>query len=327
LQKSCKSLLRLAALALIVILCLPVLALAKAKQPELPPAPVKVTLLATARVNGHIIDWDYKFPRVAEFGLVRVPSLVREQRQSNPYTILVDGGNMLSGSALTDYFATTPSKLPNPMFAMYNYLGYDAVVLGTGELAYGPAYLTKTLPLARFPLLSANAQTSDKALAAIKPYIIKEINVGKDKKKEIIRIGIIGASSISPDATAGYAGLKFTDPEPAIDAVTQKIGNKVDAIIVVKNDGLQVNGIDAATHAKFSVTAATPGKFGSSLSKTDLTFEKIGKKWFLTHTDTANNYMTVTKTDKNMSDAAWPYHDATLQHLEATKKLTENTKS
>ncbi|MCP6429122.1 hypothetical protein NL523_27790, partial [Klebsiella pneumoniae] len=91
-----------------------------------------------------------------------------------------------------------------------------------------------------------------------------------------------------------------------------------DAIIVVKNDGLQINGIDAATHAKFSVAAATPGKFGSSLSKTDLTFEKIGKKWFLTHTDTASNYMTVTKTDKNMSDAAWPYHDATLQHLEAT---------
>ncbi|MBP2638998.1 MAG: hypothetical protein H6Q72_4905, partial [Firmicutes bacterium] len=30
--------------------------------------------------------------------------------------------------------------------------------------------------------------------------------------------------------------------------------------------------------------------------------------------------------DKTMSDAAWPYHDATLQHLEATKKLTENAK-
>lgn len=324
-QKSCKSLLRLAALALTVIWCLPALALAAAKQPELPPAPVKVTLLATARINGHIIDWDYKFPRAAEFGLVKISSMVKEQRQSNPYTILVDGGNMLSGSYLTDYFATTPSKLPNPMFSMYNYLGYDAVVLGTGELAYGPAYLAKTLPVAKFSLLSANARTSDKALSALKPYTIKEINVGTGKKKDLIRIGIIGASSVSPDAAVN-TGITFTDPTAAIDAVTQKIGNKVDAIVIIKNDGLQVSGIDPATRGKIEIAAATPGKFGSSLSKTDLTFEKIGKKWFVTHADTTALYSVTAKADKNMSDAAWPYHDATLQHLQDTKKSAAKTK-
>ena len=325
-QKSCKSLLRLVALALIVIWCLPALALAKTKQPELPPAPVKVTLMATARVNGHIIDWDYKFPRTAEFGLVKVASLIKEQRQSNPYTILVDGGNMLSGSAMTDYFATTPSKLPNPMFAMYNNLGYDAVVLGQGELAYGSAYLAKTLPLAHFPLLSANARISSKPLSAIKPYIIKELNVGKDKKKEIIRIGIIGASTVQPD-TPESTDLKFTDQQAAIEAITKKIGNKVDAIIIIKNEGLEVNGIAAATHGKFGITAATPGKFGSSISKTDLTFEKIGKNWFLAHADTTSIYAVTAPADKIMSDTAWPYHDATLQHLEAIKQPIEKPKS
>ena len=323
-QKSCKSLLRLVALALIVIWCLPALALAKTKQPELPQPPVKITLLATARMNGHIIDWNYKLPRTGDFGLVKVSTLIKEQRQSNPYTILVDGGNMLSGSPLTDYFATTPSKLPNPMISMYNYLVYDAVVLGEGELAYGSDYLAKVLPLARFPLLSANAHTPDKALSAIAPYTIKEINVGKDKKKEVIRIGIIGATSVSP--AAEYANLKFTDPTAATEAVIKKIGNKVDAFIIIDNNGLHVSGITAATYGKADIVAATPGKFGSSISKTDLTFEKIGKKWFLRNTDTNNVYAVTAKADKAMSDAAWPYHDVTLQHLAATEKPVEKPK-
>jgi 2',3'-cyclic-nucleotide 2'-phosphodiesterase/3'-nucleotidase len=297
-----------------------------AKQPELPPPPAKITIMATSRVNGHIIDWDYKFPRTAEFGLVRVATLVKEQRINNGNTILIDQGSMLSGSALTDYFATVPSKLANPMITMYNVLGYDAVVLGPGELAYGPAYLSKVLPTANFPILSANAQTTGKTWPAFKPYTIKEFNVGKDKKKELIRIGIIGTSSISADAP-DHPGLTFTDQTAAIENVIKKIGAQVDAIVIVKNDGIEVNGIAAATHGRFGVAAANPGKFGSSISKTDLTFEKIGKRWLLTNTETANIYAVTANADKNMSDTAWPYHDATLQHLAAEKKAAEKLKS
>lgn len=317
-QKSYNQLLRLAALALTVIWCLPALALAAPKQPEVPPAPVKVTVLATTGLNGHIIDWDYNLPRSADFGLVKVASLVKKERKANPYTLLVDGGNMLSGSALTDYFAAAPSKLPVPMIAMYNFLDYDAVVPAAGEFAYGPAYFGKALALAKFPVLAANAHTKGKTWSAIKPYVIKEFNVSKDKKKDLIRIGIIGTSSGSPEVTpASYPGLEFGDQTAAVSAAANKLKNKVDAIIIVKNDGLSVNGI----------TAAAPGKFGSSISKTELTFEKIGKKWLITHTDTSTIYAVIAAPDKAMSDAAWPYHDATLQHLEAVKKPAQPDES
>lgn len=317
-QKSCNRLLRVAALALAVIWCLPTISQAKAKQPEMPPAPVKVTIMATAGVNGHIINWDYQLPRTADFGLVKVASLVKKERQSNHNTILVDGGNMLSGSALTSYFANEPSKLPIPMIAMYNYLDYDAVVLGEGEFAYGPAYLAKALTLAKFPVLAANTRAAGKDWSTIAPYTIKEFEVGKDKKKEKIRIGIIGVSNLSanPELKA-YGGLTFTDQDSAISSATKKIQNKVNAIVVVKNNGLVVNGI----------TAATPGKFGSSLSKTDLTFEKIGKKWIVTQTDTSSVFSVIAPADRGMADAAWPYHDATLQHLQAVKKTTDKTPS
>ncbi len=305
-QKSFNQLLRLTALALAVIWYLPTMALAAPKQPEMPPAPVKVTVLATAGVNGHIINWDYQLPKTADFGLVKISSLVKKERQSNPYTILVDGGNMLSGSPLTNYFCKEPSKLPTPMVAMYNYLDYDAVVLGEGEFAYGPTYLSKALTIAKFPVLAANTHVSGKAWSTIKPYTIKEFEVGKDKKKEKIRIGIIGVSTISSDTDPQtYGGLTFTDQANAISATAKKIQNKVDAIVIVKNNGLVVNGI----------TAASPGKFGSSLSRTELTFEKIGKKWIVTQTDTSSVFSVIAPADKGMADAAWPYHDATLQHL------------
>jgi len=333
LQKSLKMLLRLAILALTVIWCLPALALA-AKQPELPPGPLKITVMATSRVNGHIIDWDYRFPRTAEFGLAKVATLVKEQRATNSNTILIDQGSMFSGSALTDYYAATPSKLPNPMISMYNMLGYDAVVLGPGELTYGPAYLSKALSSANFPVLAANAKNTGKAWPQFQPYTIKEFNVGKDKKKNVLRIGIIGTSGIDADA-AEHPDLKFTDQTDAVNAIIKKIGSKVDAIIIVKNDGLQVSGITAATYGKYDIAASNPSKFGSSISKTDLTFEKLGRRWLITHSDTTTLYSVTAKPDKNISDAAWPYHDATLQHLAATanqaatpsEKPTEKPKS
>ncbi|SMD04302.1 hypothetical protein [Sporomusa malonica] len=305
-QKSCKQLLRLAALALAVIWCLPTITQAAPKQPAAPPAPVKVTVLATAGLNGHIINWDYNLPGSADFGLVKISSLVKKERQGNPYTLLVDAGNTLSGTPLTRYFATEPSKLPIPMIAMYNYLDYDALVLGEGEFAYGPDYLSKALAAAKFPALAANVHSSGSLGSAIKPYTIKEFEVGKDKKKEKIRIGIIGVSAASPDSTPqNYTGLKFSDQTAAINATVKKLNNKVDAVIIVKNNGLEVNG----------VMAASPGKFGSSLSRTELTFEKINKKWMLKQTETTSIYAVVAPVDKAMADAAWPYHDATLQHI------------
>lgn len=305
-QKFYKPICRLIALALTMILVLPAVALAKPKKPAVPPAPVKVTILATAGVNGHIINWNYELPKTADFGLVKIASLVKKERQSNFNTLLLDCGNMLSGSALTDYFATTPSKMTNPMVAMYNYLGYDAVVLGKGELAYGPDYLSNALSAAKFPVLSANARPAGKSWPTIKPYTIKEIIVGKDKKKEKIRIGIIGASAINPDtALPPNTGFTFIDQDNAINATIKSIQKSVDAIIIVKNDGLVVSG----------VAAATPGKFGSSLSKTELTFEKSGKKWVHTGTDTSNIFSVMAPPDRALEDAAWPYHDATLQHL------------
>lgn len=314
-QKFCNQFLRRTALLLTLVWCIPAITMAahKPKQPEAPPPPLKVTILATAGVNGHILDWEYQLPKTVDFGLVKAASIVKKERQNNFNTILLDGGNMFSGTELTKYFASTPSTLPNPMVAMYNSLGYDAVVLGDGEFAYGADYLSKSLKKANFSVLAANTRNSGKSELKVQPYIIKEITVGKDKKKEKIRIGIIGVSNISPNTS--YDGLTFNDPDTAISNTVKKIQKDVNAIIILKNDGLVING----------VTSAAPGKFGTSVSKTELTFEKVGKKWWITHQTEPTNISTViAPSDTTMSDAIWPYHDATLQKIAADKKAAAN---
>lgn len=305
-QKIYKQLFWLTALTLAVVVCLPGLtADARKKQPATPPAPVKVTVLATAGLKGHIINWDYNIPQTAELGLVKISSMIKRERQNNSNTLLLDGGNMLSGTPLTNYFVTEPSKLPNPMVTMYNYLGYDAVVLGEGELAYGADYLSASLATARFPVLAANAHNTGKLKSVIKPFIIKEFQVNKDKKKEKIRIGIIGVTSASPEALQKYGDLTLKDQTDAIDDIAKKLRKKVDAIIVVTNNGLEIDG----------TVLTTPGEFGSSLSCTELTFEKVGKKWYLKQTETMSLPAAIAPVDKTLADLAWPYHDATLQYL------------
>lgn|GEM_PF-2011264 len=305
-QKIYKRLLWLTALMLAVVVCLPgMTADARKKQPATPPAPVKVTVLATAGLNGHIINWDYNIPQTAELGLVKMSSIIKRERQNNSNTLLLDGGNMLSGTPLTNYFVTESSKLPNPMVRMYNYLGYDAVVLGEGELAYGAEYVCTSLAAAKFPVLSANAHNSGKLRNVIKPFTIKEFQVNKDNKKEKILIGVIGVTSASPEALQNYGELTLKDQSTAIDDIAKKLRKKVDAIIVVTNDGLEIDG----------TTLATPGEFGSSLSRTELTFEKVGKKWHLKQTETMILPAAIAPVDKTLADLAWPYHDATLQYL------------
>ncbi|QDR83332.1 bifunctional metallophosphatase/5'-nucleotidase [Sporomusa termitida] len=304
-KKHWNRLIRLAVVGLAVIWCLPTITLAAPKQPTPPPAPVKITVLATAGLYGHIIDWDYTVPKTADFGLVKIASLVKKERQANSHTLLVDGGNMLTGTPLTSLFASEPSKLPNPMIAAYNYLGYDAVVLGEGEFAYGSDFLSQALATARFPVLSANVHRPGQRLPTVKPYTIKEFEVGKEKKKEKIRIGIIGLTTADTTTNPeNYAGITFDDQTAALNATVKKLQNKVDAVIVVKNNGLEISG----------TAVAAPGKYGSSLSRIELTFEKTGKKWQLQHTETSTLYSVIAPADKSMADFAWPYHDATLQH-------------
>ncbi|BBB91227.1 MAG TPA: 5'-nucleotidase C-terminal domain-containing protein [Methylomusa anaerophila] len=339
-----------------------------ATQPDLPPQSLlKISVLATSDIHGHIIDWNYLIPKTDDVGLAKIYTLVKRERQANPYTILVDAGDMLQGTPLTTYYAKSTNWKVHPMVQMYNFMGYDALTLGNHEFNYGTQYLAKAIAGANFPVLSANTYDikTGKIWPAVKPYTIKQVEANVDNKKVKIKIAIIGVTTKAIpnwENEQNYAGLEFRDQVETVKAIVEKIKDKVDAIVVVSHSGVEIEGqesipgenqvaaiaqacpeislivsghkhqvLDNNTVIKDAnkqvlyghsaingVAIVSPGRWGNYLAKADLTFTKFGNRYWFTNATTSNIPTVGVAPDRELSNIAWPYHDATLQYLNST---------
>src|SRR5699024_6300192 len=121
-----------------------------------------------------------------DIGLAKVYSVVKEVRAENPNTILLDNGDTIQGTILTDDLYNTNLELPNPMMDVMNFMGYDAMTLGNHEFNFGLELIEKIKTEAEFPILAANAKYKNGSDFA-KPYTIKEIGN--------IKVGIIGLTN------------------------------------------------------------------------------------------------------------------------------------
>ncbi len=64
---------------------------------------VKITILGTTDVHGNLFDWSYEDGAVNhEIGLVKIHTVVEQIRRENPNTILLDVGDTIQGTLLTD---------------------------------------------------------------------------------------------------------------------------------------------------------------------------------------------------------------------------------
>ena len=81
----------------------------------------------------------------------------------------MDAGDLNTGGAESDFFKAEPDILG------YNYIGYDAMVLGNHEFDNPVEVLKEQMAKARFPFLSANIRTKDGNYIGI-PYIIKKFD-------------------------------------------------------------------------------------------------------------------------------------------------------
>ncbi|HWR40084.1 MAG TPA: 5'-nucleotidase C-terminal domain-containing protein [Patescibacteria group bacterium] len=223
-----------------------------AKTPK-PPKPkvtsAKLTILATSDVHGHILPWNYLIPKVENIGLSKAYSIIQKERALNPYNIVVDAGDFLQGSPLDSYYSkeTNWSNNIHPMIQMYNYMSYDAVVLGNHEFNYGKTFLGKVIAGANFPVLSANTYDlkSGKVWAPVKPYTIKEVEIVQDKAKAKVKVAIIGVTTPAIpnwENAQNYAGLEFHDQVDATRRLVTQLRKQVDVILIVTHSGVEIDG-------------------------------------------------------------------------------------
>ena len=226
---------------------------------SLNPDTVCISILHTTDLHGHIlptIDYD-RNPDLG--GFARCATQIRRWRRNNPNTILVDLGDVYQG---TDVALRTKGAL---MIDLFNYLKYDAWILGNHEFDWGIESFGDAVQRSTMPVLAANTLLNGKAagelsdaqnpFAKIRAYILKEI-AG-------IKIAIIGVTTpgmpfwFRPEFTRG---LEFQHPvEPVRRAMARAKSDGADAIVLAGHMGLKARtGGDDFANAVMSITSEFP---------------------------------------------------------------------
>jgi 2',3'-cyclic-nucleotide 2'-phosphodiesterase (5'-nucleotidase family) len=308
-------------------------------------APATLTILHTSDLHGHVDPRDN--PRSTDFGegLARVAATARAVRAEGRATLLLDSGDTIEGSPLEALvFSGAILDRGDPIVRAMNIVRYDAMAVGNHEFNFGLERLEKSRREARFPWLSANTVGED-GKPAFAPYLVKVV-AG-------LRVGILGLTTKNIpfwEPPAHIAGLKFLDTvETAKRYVPILRGReRCDAVIVLTHQGFErdlatarengssaenqayaiateVPGIDLLltghTHTVIeprrlgSTWISQPGRYGNTVTRFDLAFEKSGGRWRVASIEGKNLPMKEVRPDPEVVAAVAPEHDAAAKIL------------
>ena len=192
---------------------------AAAAQRVAPGAHATLALLETTDLHANVRGYDYyKLADDPTYGFDRVATLIRQARAEFPNTMLLDDGDTIQGTPLSDYQALVQPVTCDQTVAIYkvmNLLGYDGGGIGNHEFNYGLPYLSQVTgntfnaagmpePSAHkkcagpnFPQVLANVMSAKSKTPLFKPYttITREITATTSDGRTMhapLRVGIIG---------------------------------------------------------------------------------------------------------------------------------------
>ena len=227
------------ALSMAMVLSLSVTALAAEGETHL-------TIIGTSDTHGNI--WGYSYEDMKEStgdGLARVSTYVSQVREENPNTILVDAGDTIQGTIMTDDLYSKDTT-DHPVPAALDYMGYDAWVLGNHEFNFGVDTLKEIIAQTDVPVLAANIKNADGSYFTGAGYTIVERGGAK-----VAIIGVTTPNIPRWDGTKqGVADLTFESMADAVADCIEEIGDGADVIMVSTHAGLSAeystDGADAA---------------------------------------------------------------------------------
>jgi len=165
---------------------------------------VHITILGTADVHGHIMNYDYYGVCTYSQGFALVSTMVKEVREENPNTLLIDAGDLIQGTPLTYYYGKMmkPDK-DYPMTYIMGIMNYTAGTVGNHEFNYGLDTLQKVIDTAKFPILSANVVKESDGSLVFTPYTVVDV--------EGVKVGILGLTT-QGCTVSDIKGLKILHP-------------------------------------------------------------------------------------------------------------------
>ncbi len=186
------------------------------KEPEPLSPPGHVTILHTNDLHGHYLperaDWLPGEPAIG--GFVRLEQEVRAIREAKgrENTLLVDGGDILTGTPLTAL--EEEGARGTPMLRFMEALGYDAWVVGNHEFDRGLENLKVLAGKSTFVTLSANLRDKAGKEALLPNQAFSHVFAVNG-----VRIGVIGATTDSLRTLVSPKDWARMSPLPVAEAV------------------------------------------------------------------------------------------------------------
>ena len=180
-------------------------------------------------------------PNTGRGGLAERATIIKSVRAANPNVLLLDAGDMNTGTALSNMFVAEPD------IRAYNMMGYDAMTFGNHEFNSGQARLDQQMALAEFPFVSSNIRTANGRYLGGNQYLVKNYDG--------FRVGIFGITTLrtlaisNPDRSLTFIP-EIEAARAAVDLLRNK--EKVDIVIGlvhmgdIKEDDTHVTSMDLA---------------------------------------------------------------------------------
>jgi len=165
-------------------------------------------------------------PNNGRGGLAEAAAYIKSVKALNNNVLLLDAGDINTGSALSNMFNAEPDILA------YNMMGYDAVVFGNHEFDGTHDKLNNQIKLAKFPFVSSNIKTQDGKFLGGNRYIVKKFGG--------ITVGIFGITTLRTKTIASPdKSLVFINEIDAASDVVKILQDteKADIIIALTHMG------------------------------------------------------------------------------------------
>ncbi|MHB9293029.1 5'-nucleotidase / UDP-sugar diphosphatase [Hollandina sp. SP2] len=179
----------------------------------------ELILLHTNDHHGAIV------PNNGRGGLAWRSAYIKAIKAFNPQVLLIDAGDINTGTALSNMFAAEPDILA------YNLMGYDAVILGNHEFDKDMEQLQRQGDLVKFPVITSNIKTADGAYLGV-PYVIKQYDG--------FTVGLFGITTLRTQVIASPdPSLRFINEIDAAKEMVDILRNQeqVDLVIGITHIG------------------------------------------------------------------------------------------
>lgn len=218
-------------------------------------------VLSTTDMHGRATERDVISGQEEENSMVRVATVVKEERKKyGNRLILIDNGDLLQGTLVTQYALTQKPDEENPMITAIKDLKYDVWVMGNHEFNYLPKQRNPQIKYAQdagIAVLGGNIVLKEngvnmhgtkvnKGAPYYTPFIIKTIDFDDKKQVRVAIIGFGNANNANWDRECNYPNMQFSsldNPNGLLEFEIEKWiknikkNNLADIIIVSAHSG------------------------------------------------------------------------------------------